>query len=371
MLVHTPLNRDKQHEHLTLIYKRLTEEWLLARCESGKTQNANQCLHSLIWSHCAKDNFASWTSWRQVHFAVLQAVLEFNFGASAAHGTARFFGFSPGANMKRLAARRVSKRLSNSLKNQKDKQSKRCDAVQAAWQKRLEELLEFEGGPAYVAGWVMSFHPEKCQALHVTRKRKPQKGTYHLHGQDLKTTEKWSTWVSPSPKTLAGTPTVPTSPRKQIRPFSFFIGIWKLAQYPSKSEPTKPLSDQSLITPALRGIPTLPKTSAELREYNAEPPAGWWTVIASQPVWSRCTPNSSGPHSRIVGGSQDWQPSTNTTKGRLPSTHYIAWPSNHQQEPPASPIRRHTYFLLARPLTGRSPSFPAPSVNGTVFHQRQ
>ena len=37
--------------------------------------------------------------------------------------------------------------------------------------------------------WKMSFHPGKCQALHVTRKRDPLKGNYHLHGQNLKTVE--------------------------------------------------------------------------------------------------------------------------------------------------------------------------------------
>ena len=43
--------------------------------------------------------------------------------------------------------------------------------------------------------------------------------------------------------------------------------------------------------------------------------------------------------------------SANTTTGRLPSTHNIGRPSIRQQEPPASPVRRHTYFLPARPLT--------------------
>ena len=148
-LVHTPLDRKLLEEHIMPIYERLTEEHLLSRCVSGKTQNANECLHSLIWSRCSKDTFASR---RRVEFAVLRAAREFNFGATAAQDTAEFFGFTAGDNMKRLGAARMKKRVSNSIKYVRDKKNKRREKVRAAKLKHQEELVMLEGGPAYGAG---------------------------------------------------------------------------------------------------------------------------------------------------------------------------------------------------------------------------
>lgn len=131
------------------IYERLSADQLLSRCVTGKTQNANECLHSAIWARCTKDNFASR---RRVHFAVVTAIQEFNFGPAAGHDTATFFGFGKGHNMTRLGAGRVRKRVSNSLKRSKDKKEKRREKVRAARLKRMEELVQLEGGPAYAAG---------------------------------------------------------------------------------------------------------------------------------------------------------------------------------------------------------------------------
>lgn len=147
--VHTPLNRAKLENHLNQIYNRLTEEHLLTRCLSGKTQNANEALHSLIWSRCSKDNFASR---RRVLFAVLTAIQEFINGSIEAQDTATFFGFSSGSHMKRLGSIRQRKRERNSRKYQRDRASKRRDFVRKAQQKRQEELMQLEGGPAYAAG---------------------------------------------------------------------------------------------------------------------------------------------------------------------------------------------------------------------------
>ncbi|KAL8592498.1 hypothetical protein ACOMHN_021440 [Nucella lapillus] len=148
-LIHTPLNHEKLHQHLKPVYERLTDTQLLSRCVSGKTQNSNECLHSLIWSRCAKDKFVSR---RRVQFAVITAISEFNFGPAAAQDTASFFGFHQGAHMKRLGASREKKRERNSVKFQKDKANKRRDTVRAARLKRQEELMLLEGGPAYAAG---------------------------------------------------------------------------------------------------------------------------------------------------------------------------------------------------------------------------
>ncbi|KAL8609842.1 hypothetical protein ACOMHN_020677 [Nucella lapillus] len=54
---------------------------------------------------------------------------------------------------------------------------------QAALQQDLDHMADWE------LKWKMSFHPEKCQALHVTRKKKPLTKDYILHDQKLKPVE--------------------------------------------------------------------------------------------------------------------------------------------------------------------------------------
>ena len=148
-LVHTPLDRELLEDHIMPIYERLSQEHLLSRCIYGKTQNFNECFHSVIWSRCSKESFVRH---HQVEFAVLRAAQEFNFGATAAQDTAKFFGFTAGDNMKRLGAKRDKKRMSNSMKYVRDKRNKRHEKVRAAKQKHQEVLIRLEGGPAYGAG---------------------------------------------------------------------------------------------------------------------------------------------------------------------------------------------------------------------------
>lgn len=59
------------------VYQRLASTELLSRCAKGKTQNANESLHSLIWKNCPKETFVSK---KRLEIAVVAAVGEFNFG---------------------------------------------------------------------------------------------------------------------------------------------------------------------------------------------------------------------------------------------------------------------------------------------------
>ncbi|KAH7955984.1 hypothetical protein HPB52_005317 [Rhipicephalus sanguineus] len=59
------------------VYERLSDKELLQRCTRGKTQNANEALHSVIWSLSPKDKNASLFA---VETAVADAVMRFNFG---------------------------------------------------------------------------------------------------------------------------------------------------------------------------------------------------------------------------------------------------------------------------------------------------
>ena len=46
-------------------------------------------------------------------------------------------------------------------------------------QKDLDELIKWE------TNWSMSFHPEKCQLLRVTKKKKQINSKYFIHGKEL------------------------------------------------------------------------------------------------------------------------------------------------------------------------------------------
>ncbi|KAL8584492.1 hypothetical protein ACOMHN_016813 [Nucella lapillus] len=92
-------------------------------------KDSNESLHSLIWNRCAKDRFASR---RRVHFAVISAAREFNFGSAASQDTASFLGFRAGKHMQRLGEARMAKRLRNSRKYRRDQANKRRDKVPAA-----------------------------------------------------------------------------------------------------------------------------------------------------------------------------------------------------------------------------------------------
>ena len=52
---------------------------MLKRMQKGKTQNANECLHSVNWSRCSKTVFVGH---RRLSGAVAMAVGAFNAGAS-------------------------------------------------------------------------------------------------------------------------------------------------------------------------------------------------------------------------------------------------------------------------------------------------
>lgn len=60
------------------IYQRLATTTLLERCAKGKTQNANESLHHVIWNKCPKEVFVSKN---KLDLAVTRAINEFNMGS--------------------------------------------------------------------------------------------------------------------------------------------------------------------------------------------------------------------------------------------------------------------------------------------------
>ena len=61
------------------IYKSMSDPNLLKRMLKGKTQNGNECLHSVIWSGCTKTVLVGH---RKLKCAVARVVGSFNAGAS-------------------------------------------------------------------------------------------------------------------------------------------------------------------------------------------------------------------------------------------------------------------------------------------------
>ena len=67
-------------EALDPVFERLGDPQLLRRCLAGKTQNSNECFHSLLWSMCPKER---WASLRTVDTALGISVQRFNKGSTA------------------------------------------------------------------------------------------------------------------------------------------------------------------------------------------------------------------------------------------------------------------------------------------------
>lgn len=61
------------------VFQRLAADLLLDRCLLGRTQNANECLHHMIWEHCPKTTFVTK---RRITLAVCMAVSQYNFGCA-------------------------------------------------------------------------------------------------------------------------------------------------------------------------------------------------------------------------------------------------------------------------------------------------
>ena len=62
---------------MTAIYERMTDSNLLKKMQRGLTQNANESLHSVIWSRCPKTVFVGK---QKLHGAVASAVASYNEG---------------------------------------------------------------------------------------------------------------------------------------------------------------------------------------------------------------------------------------------------------------------------------------------------
>ena len=67
-------------QKLLPVYHRMSSDSLLQRMQHGGTQNANECLNSVMWARCPKTVFVGRS---RVEAAASMAISTFNEGASA------------------------------------------------------------------------------------------------------------------------------------------------------------------------------------------------------------------------------------------------------------------------------------------------
>lgn len=111
------------------IYQRLSEKKLLERCVRGKTQNANESLHSLIWSLAPKEKHASLFS---IEAAVAEAVMNFNAGREKTSvGILNELSMNPGHRSTKRMREKDQRRSVSSVRKRVS-----ADNVQRTLQKR-------------------------------------------------------------------------------------------------------------------------------------------------------------------------------------------------------------------------------------------
>lgn len=78
------------------IFTRLSDRTLLSRCQGGYTQNQNESLNNVLWSHCLKTKCCGYF---KVHLAVCDIITHFNCGAAGKPAVMKKMGIkaSPGS----------------------------------------------------------------------------------------------------------------------------------------------------------------------------------------------------------------------------------------------------------------------------------
>ena len=109
--VGTPLTKDVAEKE---VYVHLGHPDLLDRCLQGKTQNANESLHSKVWLKCPKTGFVGLM---RVCAATCLAIVEFNQGiGSMVMRSYAIMGLQCGSRLKVSAAEADSRQLRESVR---------------------------------------------------------------------------------------------------------------------------------------------------------------------------------------------------------------------------------------------------------------
>lgn len=148
--IKTPLREDVVAKVLP-IYQRLGSTALLSRCVDGKTQNANEALHGVLWSKCPKTIFVCKST---LMMRVSEAICMYNNGyLKTVSETQRECGLvvSPGLNTSTIAKRFDAVRLQTAKKRKIMKYQEFKRKKRLAIQKEEERRIQREG-VSYGAG---------------------------------------------------------------------------------------------------------------------------------------------------------------------------------------------------------------------------
>ena len=136
-------------QHMVPVYERLTNDELLSRCVDGKTQNANESIHSVIWARCPKHVFVGR---RRLEVAVAVGVGEFNQGARATQRILQDLSLGIGCHTKKYGDKRDGVRKRKAEKACANVSKRRREMRRAAQLREEQELVRTEGGEQYAAG---------------------------------------------------------------------------------------------------------------------------------------------------------------------------------------------------------------------------
>lgn len=147
-MISTPLNKDVA-EKILPIYKRLGDENLLSRCLKGKTQNANESLHSVIWRKCPKTSFLHL---KRVMIGVGIAIIDFNYGYRGIENILQNMKVEPGSETRNSIEANDKKRMEISARCKTVEMQRVREIKRLAQQRTERKLEEIEGSPSYESG---------------------------------------------------------------------------------------------------------------------------------------------------------------------------------------------------------------------------
>lgn len=140
--IKTPLS-ERNVARMLPLYQRLSSDSLLNKCLAGKTQNANEALHNVIWSKCPKTIF---TSKVKLEIGICEAISVYNTGyMKTCTSYQDAAGVSPGSHSFNIAKCFDKKRLRLSKGRKAVKYEEYRKKLRIAQLEEEERLKENEG----------------------------------------------------------------------------------------------------------------------------------------------------------------------------------------------------------------------------------
>ena len=127
---------------LTPVYTRLGDRKLLERCLPGKTQNANESFHSMVWRCCPKER---WAGRRTVEAAVAISCTRYNKGSSALLDVLAQLDLHAGGACEEFVSKSDTLRVQKASRKCSEKAKKRRKTMENAKRRENERRSAAEG----------------------------------------------------------------------------------------------------------------------------------------------------------------------------------------------------------------------------------